>query len=239
MNDVVETGVPGLDEVLNGGVPRTETVLVSGAPGAGKSILGTQFLYEGVRSFDEGGVYLSFEERAADVRETAESIGFDEWNDFVDGGDIQVYDKRDLLRDEDAGETVTRILDEIEAGDDGRLVVDSLTMFEMFFDTERDRRTYLLRFIDLLKDAGLTSLLTNEQSGEFPDPDVGLQNYLTDGNIYLSQVPSQSGVNRYCWVPKMRRQNVQSEIFPMEIEQGGIRIYDQDAGFAMMEDWDF
>ena len=44
----VRTYVPGLDEILYGGIPERSAVLISGGPGTRKSILGRQFLYNGL-----------------------------------------------------------------------------------------------------------------------------------------------------------------------------------------------
>lgn len=42
--DRVDTGVPGLDTILNGGLFRGGVYIVEGAPGSGKTILGNQIL---------------------------------------------------------------------------------------------------------------------------------------------------------------------------------------------------
>ncbi|MFB6122844.1 MAG: RAD55 family ATPase [Haloferacaceae archaeon] len=235
MTELTKTGIDGLDSILDGGIVEDATVLVSGNPGTGKSILGLQFIYNGVREFDEKGIYLSFEENASDIQQAAESIGFDEWEALVDDGDILVYDKRELLGDGDFGETLDRLLEAFEETEYERLVLDSLTMFELFFETEKEKRTYLLKFSDILKGNGLTSLLINEQAAVFPETDIGLENFLTDGNIYLIQTPTESGVNRYIWVAKMRKQNIETDIFPMEISEGGITVHERAAGFSMMD----
>jgi len=107
-------------------------------------------------------------------------------------------------------------------------------MFSLFFDTEKENRTYLLKFSDILKKNGLTSLLINEQGAVFPETEIGLENFLTDGNIYFIQTPTDNGVNRYVWVAKMRKQDINTDIFPMEIGQGGITVYDRAGGFSMM-----
>src|SRR6476620_4299565 len=44
------TGVPGLDDILNGGLPSYRLYLVDGDPGAGKTTLALQFLLEGVKA---------------------------------------------------------------------------------------------------------------------------------------------------------------------------------------------
>ncbi|MFB6105655.1 MAG: RAD55 family ATPase [Halobacteriaceae archaeon] len=231
----VRTGVEGLDDVLGGGIVEQSAVLVSGNPGTGKSILSMQYLYAGAREFGDRGIYLSFEENAADIRKAAESVGFEEWADLVDSEDIVVYDKRDLLREDDFSATLDRILEFVSAEGYERIVVDSLTMFSMFFDDEREQRTYLLRFIDILKDNDMTALLVNEQGAFFPEAEIGLENFLTDGNIYLSQIPTGGDVNRYLWVAKMRKQDFDNQVFPIDVGEGGVVVHRDAADFSLME----
>ncbi len=235
MVDQLRTGVDGLDEILDGGFVKNAAVLVSGNPGTGKSILGMQFLYNGVREFDENGVYLSFEEDERALGITAESVGLERWEEYVEDGRIMIFDKQLLLRDTDFTDTLDRLAETLKQGEYDRLVMDSLSMFETFFDSEDKKRRYLLQFTDILKDFGVTSMLINEQGALFPDTDIGLENYLTDGNIYMIQTPTKKGVNRYVWVAKMRATDVTTDIFPMDIGEGGISIHDNAAGFSMMQ----
>jgi len=234
MIELTKTGIDGLDGILNGGIVRNSTTLVSGNPGAGKSILGLQYIYNGVELFGEKGIYLSFEENEEDLQEAAESIGFENWSDGVENGDIKVYDKRRLLGENDFTSSLDILLEDLEDQEYDRLVLDSLAMFELFFDDEREKRTYLLKFTDILRENGLTTLMTNEQGAVFPDTDIGLENYLTDGNIYLIQTPTDSGVSRYVWVAKMRKQNIETDIYPMEIDHGGITVHESASAFSMM-----
>jgi KaiC/GvpD/RAD55 family RecA-like ATPase len=236
MIEITKTGIEGLDSILNGGIVTNSTTLVSGNPGAGKSILCLQYIYNGVEQFDEKGIYLSFEENEADLREAAESIGFDKWPEFVENGDIKVYDKQVLLRENDFSSSLDLLLDDLEDEEYDRLVLDSLAMFNLFFDDEAEKRTYLLKFTDILRSNGLTTLMTNEQGAVFPDTEIGLENYLTDGNIYLIQTPTDSGVSRYVWVAKMRKQDIETDIYPMEIEWGGIQVHENASAFSMMSE---
>ena len=236
MIELTKTGIDGLDDILNGGIVTDSTTLISGNPGAGKSILCLQYIYNGVDMFDEKGIYLTFEENAEDLQQAAESLGFDKWPEYVDSGDIVVYDKQVLLRENDFSSSLELLLEDLEDDDYDRLVLDSLAMFNLFFETETEKRTYLLKFTDILRENGLTTLMTNEQGAVFPDTDIGLENYLTDGNIYLIQTPTESGVSRYVWVAKMRKQNIKTDIFPMEIDWGGIQIHPNASAFSMMSD---
>jgi KaiC/GvpD/RAD55 family RecA-like ATPase len=238
MVELTKTGIDGLDEILNGGIVRNSTTLVSGNPGAGKTILGLQYIYNGVRLYDERGIFLSFEENTEDLQEAAESIGLDDWGQYVEKGEIKVYDKQELLRENDFSSSLDLLLSDLDNESYERLVLDSLTMFQLFFDNEREQRTYLLKFTDILSENNLTTLMTNEQGNLFPETDVGLENFLTDGNIFLLQTPTESGVNRYLWVAKMRKQNINTDIFPMEIGQGGLTIHKNASAFSMMSEQD-
>jgi len=238
MVELTKTGIDGLDEILNGGIVRNSTTLVSGNPGAGKTILGLQYIYNGVESFDEKGIFLSFEENAEDIAEAAESIGLENWREYVDEGSIKVYDKQELLRQNDFSSSLELLLSDLDDESYERLVLDSLTMFQLFFDNEREQRTYLLKFTDILSENDLTTLMTNEQGTVFPETEVGLENFLTDGNIFLLQTPTDSGVNRYLWVAKMRKKNIDTDIFPMEISQGGITVHQNASAFSMMSEED-
>jgi KaiC/GvpD/RAD55 family RecA-like ATPase len=238
MIELTKTGIDGLDQILNGGIVRNSTTLVSGNPGAGKSIFGLQYIYNGVDLFDERGIYLSFEENRSDLRDAAEAIGFDDWSSYVDQGKIKVYDKQVLLRENDFSSSLELLLDDLDDEKYERMVLDSLTMFQLFFESEREQRMYLLKFTDILRDNNLTTLMTNEQGTVFPETDIGLENFLTDGNIFLLQTPTDSGVNRYVWVAKMRKQNINTDIFPMEIDQGGIKVHPNASAFSMMSDED-
>jgi KaiC/GvpD/RAD55 family RecA-like ATPase len=234
MVELTQTGIDGLDDILNGGIVENSTTLVSGNPGAGKSILGLQYIYNGVERFDEKGIYLTFEENRADLKEAAESIGFENWSRHAEDGSIKVYDKQVLLRQNDFSAALEILLDDLDNDEYSRLVLDSLTMFQLFFDNEREERTYLLKFTDILGENDLTTLMTNEQGTVFPETEIGLENFLTDGNIYLLQTPTDSGVNRYVWVAKMRKQNIESDIFPIEISEGGITVHRNASAFSMM-----
>src|SRR5438105_1403068 len=72
----VGTGVPGLDEQLEGGLLLNRSVLVCGGVGTGKTILALQFLMEGIRR-GEPGVLVSVDEKPQHVMEDARRFGWD------------------------------------------------------------------------------------------------------------------------------------------------------------------
>src|ERR1700681_3721077 len=72
-----QTGIQGLDEITTGGFPRGRPTLVCGSAGAGKTLLAMEFLVRGATEYREPGVFMAFEETAADLTENVRSLGFD------------------------------------------------------------------------------------------------------------------------------------------------------------------
>jgi len=61
-NTRLPSGIPGLDEVINGGYFVGSTTVVAGISGVGKSVMGLQFIAEGARR-DERSLMLSLDEQ--------------------------------------------------------------------------------------------------------------------------------------------------------------------------------
>src|SRR3954467_14506346 len=71
-----QTGVDGLDDILNGGFRRGRVYLIEGSPGTGKTTIASQFLLDGAAR-GEKGLYITLSETEAELRESATSHG---WN---------------------------------------------------------------------------------------------------------------------------------------------------------------
>src|SRR6185503_17805850 len=62
------TGIGSFDVIAKGGLPENRTTLLSGTAGSGKTVFAMQFLAAGIRDADQRGVFVTFEESAADIR---------------------------------------------------------------------------------------------------------------------------------------------------------------------------
>ena len=72
----IATGISSFDIIAKGGLPRNRTTLISGTAGSGKTIFAVQFLAAGIME-GEPGVFVTFEESAADIRKNMMSFGWD------------------------------------------------------------------------------------------------------------------------------------------------------------------
>ena len=61
------TGIQGLDEITGGGLPAGRPTLICGTAGCGKTMLAMEFLVRGATQFGEPGVFMMFEENAAEL----------------------------------------------------------------------------------------------------------------------------------------------------------------------------
>ncbi|MDW8169938.1 MAG: ATPase domain-containing protein [Desulfurococcaceae archaeon] len=59
--------MPGIDEIFSGGIPKRSIALIAGGLGIGKSIMGMQYLWNGLQ-ISELGVYVALGECSVQVR---------------------------------------------------------------------------------------------------------------------------------------------------------------------------
>src|ERR1700722_15433953 len=76
-SDLTETGIAGLDSVFLGGIPRANTILVQGQAGTGKTLMGLEFIYEGIAKFNEPGIVVVFESNPDKLIRDATLFGWD------------------------------------------------------------------------------------------------------------------------------------------------------------------
>ena len=73
----VRTGIAGLDAILHGGIPKTNVILVEGTTGSGKTLFGLEFIYRGIKEFDEPGIVVVFEVSPDKLIRDAATLGWD------------------------------------------------------------------------------------------------------------------------------------------------------------------
>ena len=72
---LAQTGIAGLDEILEGVLPHNRLYLIDGSPGTGKTTLALQFLLTGVAQ-GERGLYVTLSESREELTEVATSHGW-------------------------------------------------------------------------------------------------------------------------------------------------------------------
>lgn len=200
------SGVPGLDEVLDGGFPRGRCILVVGPCGAGKSTLGAQFLYNGVLKYDEPGILVTLEQDGDEICYDMLLYGMD-LRKLESGGKLAIVDGsvskvglRDYItpppsKDDDGfnllpGElnfekitsAVLKVAKKIKAK---RVVVDSLSALDYLIDDSKKVRSAVVSMSYKLKRAGLTVLFITEMDEDRNVPRRTFEEYISDGVLIL------------------------------------------------------
>jgi circadian clock protein KaiC len=211
-------GVPGLDKMLGGGLPRGYSLLVAGPSGSGKSQLAAAFLAEGARH-GQTGVLASFEQRPRLSRDRVVI-------DLIESGQVGLIgvSQSDLSVDE----ITSLVIDEIHRIKATRVVLDSLSGFELMVAPtfREDFRQSLYRMVRALAGTGVTVLMTSELEDRYSDLRFSPYGaaFLTDAIIVQRYIELDSKLLRVMAVVKIRASAHSNELRQFVIDDDGIEI---------------
>lgn len=214
---VCETGIKELDRLLGGGIPQRIGVLVAGGPGTGKTILCLEFLFRGVEKSKENGVYLDLTEVREKLIENIETFKFYK-QEYVESGNIRILDiqsteklKKSFFtgpheRTKMLGHSfASMIKDIVEENNAKRLVIDSITAIYEKFDNPADMRAFVFELLSSLSTMECTCLFISEILPYQHRYSIsGIEEFMLDGIIYLSDYESKNNLERTLQIIKMR-----------------------------------
>ncbi len=229
----VRTYVPGLDEILYGGIPERSVVLLSGGPGTGKSILGKQFLYNGLKK-GEPGVFVALEEHPVAVRRSFRHFGWD-ISQYEREGKFAIVDaftggvgtaaqrEKYIVKQVDDVYEVSDVLRQaIKDIGAKRVVVDSVST--LYLTKPSVARATIMTLKRVIAGLGCTAFFVSQVSvGErgFGGPGV---EHAVDGIIRLDLDEVDGKLYRSIIVWKMRDTKHSMLRHPMEIKDTGVEV---------------
>ena len=224
VKDRVPSGLPGLDQIMEGGFVRNSVNLIGGGAGCGKTIFCMQFIINGIKNYNETGVFISFEETEDQLQNNLKPFGWD-IKGLVKKGKLVVlnYTPEQVAKVVASGGGTVR--DAIESVGAKRVVLDSLTAFTLLHRDELEKRKSVLNLFETMKRWNVTSLMTSEQE---PDPDKHKSTVIefeVDGVILLYNVRKGDVRDRSLEIFKMRATRHSNKIFPMKVTASGIKIF--------------
>jgi circadian clock protein KaiC len=224
----VPTGIRGLDQVLHGGFPKGRTALVCGGPGAGKTLLGLEFLVRGAMLYNEPGVCVAMEETAEELVTNMASLGYDlpalirQKKLAID----YVHIERKLI--EETGEydleglfiRLRAAIDQVKAK---RVLLDTIELLFLGLKNDGVVRAELRRLFHWLKDAGVTAVVTAEM-GERTLTRYGLEEYVADCVLVLDHRVNEQISTRRLRVVKYRGSSHGTNEYPFLLDNQGISV---------------
>jgi len=219
MVERISSGIPGLDELIQGGFFKGSVNLVSGQTGSGKTIFGLQYMLQGLKK-GENGVFISLEQEERDIFGDVKDFGWDFSNYIRDKKCIIEY--LPIWKLEDL--TIT-VLEKIESINAKRFVLDNLSLVCSKMEPE-EIRSEITEFLRELRQYGVTSLLLSEiPEGSKGLSMFGIEEFIVDGIIIINYLESISGLSpRSLIIRKMRRTSHGTDVYPLEISNKGISL---------------
>ncbi len=222
----IESGILGLDKLIEGGFVKNSVNLIAGQSGTGKTIFCMQHLLHGLRK-GESGVYITLEQKEDEILQDISRFGWDvEFEKYIKAGKFLLIP----LEPTGMKELTTATVNYIKKIGAKRFVLDSLSIATMGWKTgELDItkiRAEVFAYMKTLKSIGLVSLLISE----VPETDVkalsrfGFEEFLADSIIKLHYLGIGEAAYNNVEIRKMRRTAHAKGTFPIEFTKDGLKI---------------
>lgn len=215
----IPSGIPGLDRLIGGGFIQHDVYLLTGPTGSGKTLLGCQFLWEGLQR-GENCLYFSLEEAPEDILDDAIVFGWD-FRKYEKAGKfyIEYQDPFEMI------DVISNIKEKIKKHKSKRLVIDSTSLFGMIFKEEYELRKKLYELIKMLKSLDCVVLLTAEILENSKGLSrYGVEEFVVDGVITLHYWGVGQVAARTLEIRKMRKTDHGKDVYPLVIDKKGIRV---------------
>ena len=222
------TGIKGFDQISQGGVPRGRTSLVFGGAGCGKTMFGMNFIANGATTFNEPGVFFTFEENREKLIANMRSVGFDL-------AELEARKKlvicHALIGSEETTQTGAFTLDglfirmrsAIQKVKARRVALDTIeTLFSQLKD-ENTLRREIKRLFEWLEEQGVTAVVTGEK-GEGMATRHNLEEYVADCVVFLDHRVQNQISTRRLRIVKYRGTEHQTDEFPFVIDRNGFWV---------------
>ncbi|MEA2089349.1 MAG: ATPase domain-containing protein [Thermoproteota archaeon] len=222
MNERVKTGVEGLDQLIQGGFLKGDIILLAGHTGSGKTILSTQFIYNGAVHHRENGVYATFEEDEKTLKRNMLGFGFD-LNKQEHENKIKVIGL-EAMKASGLDANIEFVLNAIKSIQAKRLVVDSLTAFLSACEEKFEYRTLMHLFYKILKKLNCTTIMTCSVPTGSQTLGLGIEEFIADSVMTLENVIRDSELKTRFMIRKIRGTGHSRKYHDVIINENGLKI---------------
>lgn len=218
----VKTGVRNLDEILNGGIPSDSLIVVAGTPGAGKTILTQQIIFQNASPKKMALIFQTLSEPTAKTLKYLKQFSYFD-SKLMNDENIQFIDLGGIMRSEGLEQAVKLLMEHVKRVNPAFVVIDSFKVFEDLARSKEELRKFSYEVaINLMAWECTTFLL-----GEFNQRDIETNPLfsIADGLIRLTVREESGEQQRLIQAIKLRGTNHSRDEHPFAISSSGIEIY--------------
>jgi len=216
----IKSGIPGLDEMMEGGFPLPSFVMAAGEPGTGKTTFAVQSLFQGAKNGERGVYITALSEPAWVVQKFLGHFTFYD-HKLVETKNVVFLDIGEAIKKQPS--YILSILEkEIEKYSPKRIVIDPLTVMRVAMKDDRDYRDFLHDFMLFTK--GLNSLTIVTGEVQYSHIAGNMSAYMVDGVIILSYAEEENIRRKYIEVLKMRGTRHLTGRHSLDISKDGITV---------------
>ena len=221
--ELLDTGVPGLNDVLGGGLPALSFNLIAGGPGSGKTTLSLQILFA-TATPERPGLFITL------LGETSlKLLRYQQLFDFFDparlGSDIHILNLSEDALEEDLDRLLLRIIAEVDRLHPQVVVVDSFRSLQRLQGTSAPVRE-IERFVQRLAMHLTTWEVTSFLIGEYPEAELRDPVFtIADGILWMTQEANRNSVVRQLQVVKARGMASKPGMHTLRISPAGVQVF--------------
>ncbi len=215
-------GITFLDEMLKGGVLSGSMTSLFGPPGAGKTLLGLNFLHEGLKN-NERSLYFGFYETRDQMLSRAEGIGLD-FAPYLDSGSFyfEWFPPTEQLIDE----LFEKLVNIINKNKINRIFIDGIEGFKISAIFSDRLPRFVASLTIKLRSLGVTAIFSEEARlpSDVRDYHSGEYSAAFENIIYLRYIETEYQVKRLLNIYKVRSSNYDIAIHEFYICNEGIIV---------------
>lgn len=217
----LDSGVAGLDEMLEDGFTGGTSTLVAGPAGVGKTLLGLHYIFAGARQ-GQPGVIAVLQENPMQLERMCSGFG---WSLAEDNVELMYRSPVDLHIDE----WVYDLLDTVERVGAKRVLIDSLGDIRLAAADEIRFREYMYSLLQRLSRASIGLVMTQESAEFFAVTHLDERgiSHISDNVILLHHVAGEGELARAITILKTRGSHHDHTVRSFVITDQGMTVGDK------------
>ncbi len=222
LDERIKTGVRNLDEILHGGLPKGSLTVFAGPPGAGKTILSQQILFNNATPASPGLIFQTLSEPTAKTLKYLQQFSFFDPKKLEDES-VHFVDLGDIMRSKGLEQAVTALMGHVKRVKPAFVVIDSFKVFEDLAPSREALRKFSYEVAVNLMAWETTGFLL----GEYNDKDIDSNPLfsINDGIIRVTERMESGEQQRFLQITKMRGTNHSRGQHPFLIDSDGLAVY--------------